>query len=65
MWHEINKGSRMNVERFQEAIDTGAKTVATACSFCVIMMEDGMKVKGMENQMEVKDIAELVNEGLE
>ncbi|MDP6628667.1 MAG: (Fe-S)-binding protein [Candidatus Marinimicrobia bacterium] len=60
MWYEINKGKRINVERFEEAIDTGAKKVATSCNFCMIMMEDARKVTGQDEAMEVYDIAELV-----
>lgn len=64
MWYEINRGKRINVERFEEAIRTGAKTVATACSFCNIMLDDALKVTGKDDDMEVKDLALLVAEGL-
>ena len=60
MWYEIDKGKRINVERFEEAIDTGAKKVATSCNFCMIMMEDARKVTGQDEAMEVYDISELV-----
>ena len=62
MWYEIKAGKRINVERFEEAIDTGAKKVATSCNFCMIMMEDARKVTGQDEKMEVYDIAELVAE---
>ena len=62
MWYEIKKGKRINVERFEEAIETGVKKVATSCNFCMIMMEDGRKVTGQDENMEVYDIAELVAE---
>ena len=62
MWYEIKSGKRINVERFEEAIDTGAKKVATSCNFCMIMMEDARKVTGQDEKMEVYDIAELVAE---
>ena len=65
MWHEINEGERVNVERFNQAVDTGAETVATGCSFCTIMMDDAMKVTGKEETMKVKDIAEIVSESIE
>ncbi len=38
MWYDIEDGERINSVRFQEAIDTGVDVVATACSFCTIMM---------------------------
>ena len=60
MWYEIDKGKRINVERFEEAIETGAKKVATSCNFCMIMMEDARKVTGQDETMVVFDIAELV-----
>ena len=60
MWYEIDKGKRINVERFEEEIETGAKKVATSCNFCMIMMEDARKVTGQDETMVVFDIAELV-----
>ncbi len=62
MWYEINTGKRMNIERFEEAIETGAKTVATSCNFCMIMMDDSRKVTGQDETMDVIDIAELIAE---
>lgn len=64
MWYDIDKGKRINVERFEEAIDTGAKKVATSCNFCMIMMEDARKVTGQDEKMEVYDISELVAQRL-
>ena len=64
MWHEDNRGDRVNVTRMEQIIDSGADKVATACSFCMIMMDDAMKVKGKENEMVVQDIAEIIAERL-
>ena len=64
MWYDIEDGERINSVRFQEAIDTGVDVVATACSFCTIMMDDALKIKGKEDSMQVLDIAELVAEAL-
>jgi len=64
MWYEMKPKERMNLIRFQEAIDMKADTVATSCSFCMIMMDDAMKVKGQENSMKVMDIAELVSQSM-
>ena len=64
MWHEDDRGDRVNVTRMEQIIDSGADKVATACSFCVIMMDDAMKVKGKENEMKVQDIAEIIAERL-
>tara|TARA_B100001029_G_C15061545_1_gene458976 strand:+ start:2574 stop:4586 length:2013 start_codon:yes stop_codon:yes gene_type:complete len=64
MWHEDNRGERVNVTRMEQVIDSGADKVATACSFCMIMMDDAMKVKGIENEMVVQDIAEIIADRL-
>jgi Fe-S oxidoreductase len=64
MWHEIDKGERINLNRLQETIDSGADTVATACPFCMIMIGDAIKLKGKEESMEILDIAEMVAQEL-
>ena len=60
MWMEETVGERINVNRAGEAIGTGAKTIATACPFCMTMMNDGVKAHGKEDDVAVKDIAEIV-----
>ena len=65
MWFGDEVGERVNLERFREAVGTGAKTVATGCSFCLIMMDDAMKVEGKEGEVAVRDLAEIVADGLE
>ena len=64
MWYEIKTGERINHNRFKQAADTGATTVATSCNFCNIMMEDGMKVTGNDDKMKVMDIAELMAQSI-
>ena len=64
MWYEIKTGERINKNRFNQAVETRAKTVAAACNFCNIMLEDGMKVTGNDQDMQVLDIAEMVSKGL-
>lgn len=60
MWMEEKEGKRINEVRAQEALDTGAKTVCTACPFCLTMMSDGMKSLGKAESVQVKDIAEVM-----
>jgi Fe-S oxidoreductase len=57
-------GKRVNVERTEQALATGAKTVAVGCPFCMTMLTDGTKAKNVEESVQVKDLAELVAERL-
>jgi Fe-S oxidoreductase len=61
---EETRGTRINQTRAQEAIDTGASTLAAACPFCMTMFEDGINGVGAEDTFEVKDIAELVYDSM-
>jgi Fe-S oxidoreductase len=58
MWMEEHTGKQVNVERSQELLATGASRIATACPFCYIMIDDGVKGEGVEDdQVKVADIA--------
>ena len=65
MWYEVKTGERINQHRVNQAVDTEAKTIAAACNFCNIMLEDGVKTTGNEENIRVVDIAEMVSKGLE
>jgi Fe-S oxidoreductase len=61
MFKEEEKGeTRVNVERSQEAIETGASVIASACPFCNTMLTDGIKLAEKEENVQVLDIAEIV-----
>lgn len=63
MFKEPEKGSKdINIERTEEALETGATIVAVGCPFCLTMMSDGVKNKEKENEVKVKDLAELIAE---
>jgi Fe-S oxidoreductase len=63
MFKEPEKGRKdINIERTEEALTTGASTIAVACPFCMTMMSDGIKNKEKEADIKVKDIAELIAE---
>jgi Fe-S oxidoreductase len=63
MFKEPEPGKKdINAERTQEALNTGAGTVAVACPFCLTMLTDGIKAKEKESQVRVADIAELIAE---
>ena len=61
MFKEEEKGTtRINFERSEEAMNTGAEIIAAACPFCNTMLTDGVKNKEKEDNVKVLDIAELI-----
>ena len=63
MFKEPEPGKKdINVERTEEALSTGASTIAVACPFCMTMISDGVKNKNKETEVKVKDLAELIAE---
>ena len=52
------------IERIEDAMETGADIIATACPFCMTMMTDGIKYKNNEEKMKNYDLAELVASSL-
>ena len=66
MWMEEHTGKQVNVERSQELIATGATRIATACPFCYVMIDDGVKSQGVEeDQIKVGDLAMHLLEAIE
>ncbi len=62
MWME-ERGSAINEERVREAAATGAETLAVACPFCTVMLDDGVRSVGAE--LRVADVATLLAEAIE
>ncbi|MEL7207381.1 MAG: heterodisulfide reductase-related iron-sulfur binding cluster, partial [Actinomycetota bacterium] len=59
-------GKQVNVERSQELLSTGAERIATACPFCYVMIDDGVKGEGVEDdEVKVADIAIHLVDALE
>ncbi|MFA6455899.1 MAG: (Fe-S)-binding protein [Bacteroidota bacterium] len=65
MWMEEHHGKRINIERTEEALATGASTVASACPFCMTMMNDGIKAKEAAEKVQVRDVAEILWDAVE
>jgi Fe-S oxidoreductase/predicted flap endonuclease-1-like 5' DNA nuclease len=65
-WMEETVGKDVNVERSQQLLETGASRIATACPFCYVMIDDGVKGQGVdEDEVQVADIAIHMLDALE
>jgi len=64
LFYEPEEDQRMGVLRAEMAKEAGAHVIVTACPFCLVNMEDAIKVAGLEGEMEAIDIAELVEQHL-
>ena len=63
MFKEAEPGDKeVNIERTEEALSTNADYIASSCPFCMTMMTDGVKQKEKEEEVQVRDIAELIAE---
>lgn len=66
VFKEEEKGTeRVNNERAKEAIETGAKVIASNCPYCMMMLTDGVKYNKKEEEVKVVDLAELIVESME
>ena len=63
MWMEEKRGRPINHERVREASETGAETLAVACPFCTVMLDDGVRETGAK--LQVIDLATLLAEAVE
>ncbi len=61
---EENGETRVNWERTEQALETGASIIASNCPFCLTMLNDGLKNKEKENDVTVLDIAEMVAQSI-
>ena len=60
MWMEEQNQDRVNVKRTLQLVDTQAKTIASACPFCMTMLTDGLKSKSLEDSIAQMDVAEIL-----
>ncbi len=64
MWLEEH-GERINMNRTEQALETGANLIVTACPFCLTMLEDGTKAKDVVETVKTKDLAEVLWESMQ
>jgi hypothetical protein len=67
MWMEERIGTRVNVVRTEEALDTGADIIATSCPYCLIMLDDavnGKRAEGKAQGVRVIDIAQVLADSI-
>ena len=62
MWMEEPPEKRVNVRRAEQIVDAKVDVVATACPYCLSMLEDGLKAKEAEESVKAMDLSELVIE---
>jgi Fe-S oxidoreductase len=60
MWMEETRGTRINAERTRQVLATGARTVATACPFCMVMLSDGLAAAGGGSGVAALDVSEVL-----
>ncbi len=64
VWKEETQGSRINYTRVDQLMKAEPETIAVGCPYCMIMMDDAVKGKNLDEQIQVKDLVELVSESL-
>ena len=60
MWMEETSGKRVNLARAEQALETNPTVIGSACPYCLTMMEDGVKLKGADERVKARDVAELL-----
>lgn len=62
VWMETQKGERFGDIRIQQAMDLGAELLVTCCPYCITMFEDSRVTMGVDEQIEIKDVTEILQE---
>ena len=62
LWMETDPEQRFSYLRVQEAADAGASILATACPYCISMLEDSVKTRNLDDQLEIKELSEILAE---
>jgi Fe-S oxidoreductase/nitrate reductase gamma subunit len=61
-WMEEHTGKKVNIERAEEALATGAEEIAVSCPYCYVMLDDGVKELGQGDQVKVRDLAMMLTD---
>ncbi|MDR7315243.1 (Fe-S)-binding protein [Brevibacillus nitrificans] len=64
MWMEEHEGSRVNVTRTEQALEVNPTAIASACPYCLTMMNDGVKTKEKEDEVKTRDVAEILADAI-
>ncbi|WP_139491038.1 heterodisulfide reductase-related iron-sulfur binding cluster [Brevibacillus dissolubilis] len=64
MWMEEHEGTRVNVARTEQALEVNPTMIASACPYCLTMMNDGVKMKEAEEQVKTRDVAEILADAI-
>ena len=64
MWTEENTGTRINIARTEQLLDTKPTMIGTGCPYCLTMISDGVKAKELEETVGNFDIVEIVEKAL-
>ncbi|MGG4493255.1 heterodisulfide reductase-related iron-sulfur binding cluster [Brevibacillus reuszeri] len=64
MWMEEHEGSRVNVTRTEQALEVNPTAIASACPYCLTMMNDGIKTKEQEDHVKTRDVAEILADAI-
>jgi Fe-S oxidoreductase/nitrate reductase gamma subunit len=59
-WMEEHTGKKINIERAEEALETGATEIAVSCPYCYVMIDDGIKELGRGDDVKVRDLAQML-----
>jgi len=62
LFYEPKEEERIGVKRVRMAAEAGASVIVTSCPFCMVNLEDAVKVAGLEGKISVIDLAELVDQ---
>jgi Fe-S oxidoreductase len=64
MWMEEHEGTRINLARTEQALEVNPTAIASACPYCLTMMNDGVKMKEAEDRVKTRDVAEILADAL-